>query len=31
VAPAVSVSHTWYGRQVPDNSLAELIEGYSGY
>ena len=27
VAPAVSVGHTWYGRQVPDNSLAELIEG----
>ena len=27
VAPAVSVGHTWYGRQVPDNPLAELIEG----
>ena len=27
VAPAGSVVHTWYGRQVPDNSLAELIEG----
>ena len=27
VAPAVSVDHTWYGRQVPGNSLAKLVEG----